>query len=425
MCRTLTFVLLQEAGTAGTFASNEHTMHMRHFLLLAATFGLLGTAQGQTEWNQMSSCPGAGRFWATATGNNTTAIAGTGRLQFSGVNNTVADMWRYDAPTDTWSEMPTYPGGVREGADAFTIGERLFVGFGSPFIQFTNDLYEYIPSTNSWVQMPSVPGVTGFAYSHGFVIGNSYYIGPENGVGTVYAFNADTETWSTVAPFPGEDRRAQCAFSAGGKGYLGMGAGVFSGVYGDWWEYDPLADTWTEVASISPVSDQSTATQVNDRGYVFNVGGNQRNLHAYDVPGDEWLFQSTLPTDRIANGTLFSIGGQGYLVFGQKTVSGGNFSSNELWRFSPINTGVGEVERPFGLQATAMADGTLVLRSHEPLVHAAQLDVLDGIGRTVHTTGVSAGAPVQLVIPTAGKAGLRLVRLRSAAGVEVLRVVVE
>jgi hypothetical protein len=53
------------------------------------------------------------------------------------------------------------------------------------------------------------------------------------------------------------------------------------------------------------------------------------------------------------------------------------------------------------------------------------LDVLDAIGRTVYTTAVAAGAPVQLVIPATGKAGLRLVRLRSAAGAEVLRVVVE
>ena len=413
-------------AVAGYGVLPEHTTDpMRHTLLVAATLGLMTAAQGQADWTQLANCPGAGRFWATSTGNGSVAIAGTGRLQFSGLNNTVADMWLYTAATDSWEAIAPYPGGVREGADAFTIGERLFVGFGSPFIQFTNDLYEYIPATDTWVQMPSVPGVTGFAYAHGFVIGNTYYIGPENGVGTVYAFNADTETWSTVAPFPAEDRRAQCAFSAGGKGYLGMGAGVFSGVYGDWWEYDPLADTWTEVASISPVSDQSTATQVNDRGYVFNVGSNQKNLFAYDLAADEWQFQSTLPTDRIANGTLFTIGGQGYLVFGQKTVSGGNFSSNELWRFSPISTGVGDVERPFGLQANVLADGSLVLRSEEPLLHPARLDVLDAMGRTVYTTGVSAGAPAQLVIPAVGKAGLRLVRLRSAAGAEVLRVVVE
>ncbi|MCB0813995.1 MAG: hypothetical protein KDB87_12660, partial [Flavobacteriales bacterium] len=127
--------------------------------------------------------------------------AGTGRLQFSNLSPEL-DMYAYEAATDTWTTIPNYPGGVREGMDGFTIGQRIFFAFGTPFIQFTKTVYEYVPATQSWTQHPDVPGI-GFAYSHGFVIGDTYYIGPENGTNNVYAFDGTTNTWSTVASFPG------------------------------------------------------------------------------------------------------------------------------------------------------------------------------------------------------------------------------
>ena len=96
------------------------------YLSLCLSLGL--TVQGQAVWQQFSSAPAAGRFWAAATGNSTHGYAGTGRLQFSGTGNEVADMYEYEAATDTWTAIPDYPGGVRAGVDGFTIGERIFFG---------------------------------------------------------------------------------------------------------------------------------------------------------------------------------------------------------------------------------------------------------------------------------------------------------
>lgn len=396
---------------------------MKRVIPLLAIGIFAGSSQGQATWQQMSSCPGAGRYWAAATGNSTVAIAGTGRLQFSGTNNTVADMWLYEAATDTWMQIPDYPGGVREGADAFTIGERLFVAFGTPFIQFTTDMYEFIPATQSWEQKPSVPGL-GFGYSHGFVVGDTYYIGPENSTGQVFAFNANTETWSTVAPFPGQDRRAQCAFSANGKGYLGMGAFVLGGSLGDWWEYDPVADTWTQVASISPLSAQSTATAVNDIGYVYNVGQNQKNLFAYDAPTDQWLFQSSLPTDRIANGTLFTIGTQGYLVFGEKTGVGSNNSINELWRFTPTGVGMTELTEAFGMHVLSLPDGGQEIRSNGGLLAGGSWELYDGQGRMMRSADVAPHEEVRILLDATEGRGLRVAVIRSDGRTGTVRTII-
>ncbi len=387
-------------------------------------FFVTSMLHGQAQWEQMESVPAAGRYWAAATGNSTHGYAGGGRLQFSGTNNTVADMYAYELATDTWTTIPDYPGGVREGMDAFTIGERIFFAFGSPFIQFTRTVYEYLPLTNSWVQHEDVPGI-GFAYSHGFVVGDTYYIGPENGTNNVYAFNGSTNSWSTVASFPGEDRRAQCAFSANGMGYLGMGAGVFSGVYGDWWEYDPIADGWTQVADIFPVSDQSSATAVENVGYVFNVGGSGggKQLFRYDGANDEWIQDAILPTDRIANGSLFSIGTKGFLVFGQSITSGGNFSSNALWQFTPGTTGVpDERSDELGLVGFAV-DGTIALRSKEVLDDAGMVSLFNATGQLVQQQRISARTIIDLRLGNALASGVYHVQVRIPGRTSSLRVI--
>jgi N-acetylneuraminic acid mutarotase len=278
---------------------------------------------------------GTGRFWAFSTAANGKVYGGTGRLEFSSLTP-LNDFWAYDPATDGWTQQANYPGN-REGATAFTIGNRIFAGFGTAFIQFQRDLYEFLPDSNRWEPRASAPGI-GFAYSHGFVIDSVYYIGPENGTNHVYAYHANTDTWQQVADFPGGDRRAQVSFAVQGKGYIGMGAGVFSGVFGDFFAYDPLTDTWAEVASISPRSDQSTAFAVGDYGYVMNAGGSGgggKDTYRYDPAADLWEYEATLPGDRIANATACALDSLGFFLFGERTVSGGNFASDQVFVFRP------------------------------------------------------------------------------------------
>jgi hypothetical protein len=378
---------------------------------------------GQASWQQLESAPADGRFWAAATGNSTHGYAGTGRPEFSSLSPT-SDMYAYELSTNTWTSIPDYPGGVREGMTGFTIGERVFFAFGSPFIQFTRTVYEYLPASNEWIQHPDVPGI-GFAFSHGFVIGDTFYIGPENGTNQVYAFNGTTNTWSSVASFPGGDRRAQCTFSVNGKGYLGMGAGVFGGVFGDWWEYDPLSDTWTEVAEISPNSDQSSATAVGNVGYVFNVGGNGKSLNRYGQEVDEWIFESNLPTDRIANGSLFTIADQGFLVFGESTTSGGNIPSNQLWQFTPGATGLSTShDDPLGWYAFEDANGAVTLRSRMPLSELAMVSLYTSNGELIEQGLINNAQLADLTLGNDLAAGLYMVHVRNSKSTVVVRAAV-
>lgn len=310
-------------------------------------------------WTQLTDIPGAGRFWSASFSINEKIYTGTGRTGFSG--DPTSDMWEYSPTTDTWSQVADYPAGNREGADGFGDGTRGYLAFGTQFIQFTNTVYEYIPITNTWEQKTSCPAP--FAYSHGFTLNGKYYIGPENGNNKVYAYDFQSDVWSEVAPFPGQDRRAQVAFSANGKGYIGMGMYVFGSVIGDFFSYDPVTDTWEEIASMNTLSDQSCATSINDVGYVFNVGQNGKNVYKYDAILNEWILVSSHPGDRIANATFIGLNNAAYLLFGERTNSGGNIPSQQTWRYIPSEVAVNDITEKSEISIIGTEKHSIVLNS--------------------------------------------------------------
>jgi N-acetylneuraminic acid mutarotase len=308
---------------------------MKLLFTLATLFSCSLSAQ---TWVQKTDCPGSGRFWATSFVCEDKIYTGTGRPEFSSLSPT-SDMWQYDPATDAWAQVANFPGGNREGTTSFSYDNRGFMAFGSPFIQFTNDVWEYIPESNTWEQKASCPA--SFAFSHGFVIDDHFYIGPENGTNKTFAYDITNDSWSEVAAFPGDDRRAQVAFSVNGKGYLGMGADVFSGVESDFYRYDPVSDSWEEIASISPTSDQSSGFSIDNVGYVYNVGGSGgggKSIYKYNETLDQWELVSTKPDDRIANASMIGYNGKAYLTFGERTTSGGNIPSSQIWEFTPGST---------------------------------------------------------------------------------------
>jgi len=355
-------------------------------LVFVAT--LLSCSSIAQNWVQKTDCPGNGRFWATSFVCEDKIYAGTGRPEFSSLSPT-SDMWQYDPATDTWAQVANFPGGNREGATSFSYNNRGFMAFGSPFIQFTNDVWEYLPESNSWEQKANCPA--SFAFSHGFVINDHFYIGPENGTNKTYAFDITNDSWSEVAAFPGDDRRAQVAFSANGKGYIGMGADVFSGVESDFYRYDPVSDTWEEIASISPTSDQSSGFAIDNIGYVYNVGGSGggKSIYKYNEGLNEWELVSTKPGDRIANANMVGYNGKAYLTFGERTISGGNIPSSQIWEFTPGSVGI-KTEENAELKLIRTSDKSFRFILDESKSMSYNLKIFSLNGQLVHTSEIQA-----------------------------------
>lgn len=370
----------------------------------------LGT-QAQT-WVQKASVPTSARYWAAATGNSTKGYAGTGVLSFELFTSQQQDMYEYDPVTDVWTPLPNYPGGVRQGMTGFTIGERIFFGFGSPFIQGDNQLFEYLPLSGQWATRSSCP--LGTSYQNGFVIGDNFYIGPLGVEGVIYRYTASTDSWTPVAPFPDVYRTAQMVFAAGGKGYMGGGSTGF-GNTDMWYSYDPVADAWSETAPLWPNSDQSSATTINGVGYVYNVGGNGNNIHRFDHVQESWEMVGQYGDIRTANGSFFTIGNKGYHVFGQQQQTGGITSMNDLWEFTPGAVSAIQEHATANVQVRNAADGSAWLVGTTAMHAGSTLSVRDVAGRLLHTRTLAAGVPlnVRLTAQELGE-GLRIVSVLGA-----------
>lgn len=360
--------------------------------LLTFTLG----AQAQT-WVQKADYPGPGRYWGAATGNSTKGYAGTGILSFEQFTSQQQDVYEYDPATDTWTALPNYPGGVREGMVAFTIGERIFFGLGTPFIAASTLLYEYVSALGEWQPRASAP--VGSSHQKGFVIGDDFYIGPLTFEGQMIRYNATTDSWTDVAAFPGIYRNGYMAISVDGKGYIG-GGNSSQGTTEQWYAYDPATDSWSESGALSPNSDQSCGTTINGVGYVYNVGGNGSAVYSYDPDADTWNFESSYGDIRTANGSFFTIGNKGYHVFGQQQQGSENVSMAHLWEFTP-GSAASVAERSVApVQVYTAADGSTMLVGTTPVAAATTLEVLDVDGRLLHSRTVPAGSPLHARLTT-------------------------
>ena len=217
------------------------------------------------------------------------SIGGYGYVLTGGSNgqpfSATKDFFKYDPNTDTWSQLPDYPGPIR----GYGIGDvwdgKLYFGFGDNQAVYLNDLWSWDPVTDIFTQLPSCPCV-------------------------------------------GRDHPALLATN--GKVYVGAG-GSASGNLNDWWEYDIATQVWDQKANIPGARHHPYQFVINGEIYVGN--GHLSTWYKYDAMNDSWSSVATL-TARVA-GAQFSYNGKGYALSGTD-VNHNRFATGEFWEYDPI-----------------------------------------------------------------------------------------
>jgi len=139
-----------------------------------------------------------------------------------------------------------------------------------------------------------------------------------------YTFTYCQITLFPLNPFPGNERYSAAAFSINGYGYIGSGAHCNTGIYGsaDFWKYDPVQDSWSQITSLPLFLQSSCAFAINGKGYL--VGGtymapNAPNaiLYEYDPVLNSWTQKSTYPLTGPYAGTAVVLNGMAYIGTGQ------------------------------------------------------------------------------------------------------------
>lgn len=150
--------------------------------------------------------------------------------------------------------------------------------------------------------------INGYGYLSG-----GYYGKTERLIDT-WKYDIANDTWTQVADFKGEGTAYAAGFSASGKGYITTGQGydintTKTTYLKDTWQYDPDADSWTQVADFPGTARQGALSfSFSDEGYV-GCGWDdyyEKDIYAYNPSNNTWSNAEFTGTKR-TGGTGFVI----------------------------------------------------------------------------------------------------------------------
>jgi subtilisin family serine protease len=211
----------------------------------------------------------------------------SGVRQYSYVTHKV---WRYDAPSDTWSQLAALPAAL-EGATAVCYEEYIYVAGGSA----TNQFYIYDVAGDSWTAGPPLPrGVWGAAMGalndRIYLIGgsDSFYYGSASAEVNVYdiiagAWNATGTPMPTATFASGFAQAGDHLYVVGGWGNSSPGQNV-----NQTQRYHMATDSW----EIGPTFTSARA----DLGLA--VTGNYLHALGGDADGN-WYFDVTAEAEKL------------------------------------------------------------------------------------------------------------------------------
>ncbi len=265
---------------------------------------------------------------------------------------------RYDRTGQGVKSMPD-EAAARNGAVAFSINGKGYVGTGFDGNNYCRDFWEYDPETNDWTQIADYPGDS-CRYAVAFVIDNIAYVGTgedwdNNVLSDFYKF--DGTTWEAI-PSIGRPRCQASAFVYNGKGYV-IGGNNNGAV--DWFQcYNPETNQWETLRRISDRTKEQfdddytlaaygcTAFVLGDKGYITTGGSGYAGnaTWEYDFEYDYWVQRTSFEGSSRKFAVSFVLDHDGrevpYVTTGTSsdittTASGGTFFS-DTWYFNPYES---------------------------------------------------------------------------------------
>jgi N-acetylneuraminic acid mutarotase len=198
-----------------------------------------------------------------------------------------------------------------------------------------------VPPTNYWTFKLNVPVAFGVRSGMAnFVIGNKAYIfGGYDWDGSgqkkdlwEYDPIANTFTQKASLPASAPARIAPAAFSINGKGYIATGYG--GPVLKDLWEYDPVANSWNQKADMPGLGRwKAVGFAINGKGYIAtgnDFGSTLKDIWEYNPVSNSWTQKANMPT---ASGREEAF----VFVFNNKAYVGGGYqpTNKTMYEFDP------------------------------------------------------------------------------------------
>ena len=308
-------------------------------LLLIISICLAGQyALSFGAWDQRSDFGGEARHRTVMLAIGNRIYTGLGHYNGGGTNILFDDWWEYDPASGAWTQKADYAGGINYHATGFTINDIAYVGTGriSPGGNaLVKDFFKYQAASNSWTQITDYPGV-GCRGAVSFVVGNYGYVGTgETNSGKsseFYRFDPVSETWLQIASIT-NGRTSSAAFAIDNYGYVGTGNTNF-GSTNDFQRYDPVADSWQMMNNVGPTNRQeASGFAVGGRGYIltgdnYSSGTNYKDVWEFDPTTGNWVQLADFAGNARRYLSATTLGSYAYVGLG---TNGTNFK--DFWRF--------------------------------------------------------------------------------------------
>ncbi len=303
-------------------------------------------------WSRKTDFPGTGAADATVFSIGTKGyVCAAGVLPGDGLH-----LWEYDPLTNAWTRKADINVGLvdqfgatltslRE-AVSFSIGNKGYVGTGSGFFSepgggrgiLIKKFWEFDPSSNTWTQKADAAFST--AQASAFAIGsNGYLVVSDSPVNSFTQFSSISNSWTNKAPFSGVLRNDAVGFSIGTKGYYGTGVSLANPPQklGDFWEYDPATNAWTQKANVGGGARSSAVGfSIGTKGYVGTgldaAGTRIQDFWEYSPTANTWTRKADVGERTRVLAAGFNIGNTGYVGTG----SMGADVLDDFWAYDPI-----------------------------------------------------------------------------------------
>ena len=353
------------------------------------------------------------------------ALHGDGTI-YAAKGYKTSDFYRYDPIADTWTELADILPGAEgkmpdKGCKGISDGDNLiYMTKGKN----TFGYWQYKIDADSWTPLTDVPagptrkkvkGGTDLVY---VTINDTGFVYMLKGYKTEFwRYNTETGMWEPRADAPTGikykwDKGSWIAYDGDATIYAHKAKYYDRAKYvHEFWKYDIPGDTWytTQLAGMplyglhsgkikkKKAKDGGAGAVFGDQIYALK-GGNTQQFWKYDIPGDTWTEQDTVPTNgstgrkkRVKYGADLVHWGSGafFALKGNKTV--------EMWRYviptamampRPERSGVmGGVVKAGRLGVTLapnpLTGGFATLRYSLPMAGPAVINVFDVTGRSV------------------------------------------
>jgi N-acetylneuraminic acid mutarotase len=205
---------------------------------------------------------------------------------------------------------------------------------------------EEVDLIGNWINKSDFEGVPR-SDAVGFSIGNKGYVGTgynpdaKDSVGICkngrfmdfWEYDPVKNTWNQKASFPGGYRNGAVGIGTDTKGYIGTGYdGKIS--MNDFWEYDPVANAWTQKANFMGTPRYGAiGFSISDKCYIGTGydGYYLKDFWEYDPATDIWTKKSSLGGSKRNNAVAFAINGKGYVCAG---IDNGSYE-DDFWEYDP------------------------------------------------------------------------------------------